>query len=249
MLVTRGGGAGGGCSPYPSVFERTPIPSGMMGGGSGAFVTVSGTASDDVARIEALLADGQRADVPLNDNAFLVDLPRANLPSRLIAYDSSDRVINVSEPWRDFGGHSGPARGRATSLLRVSGPGGATAELSVGPSTDGGECMFVKHFVDRHHTGVMAYCPPRRWSGPPLQLSSQLRPPRFVSGRVRTDVKKVRIRFADGSSITLRPIRGYVLWAASAKHLREARAAVGADGLRANGSVVGSQSFRPPKKP
>jgi hypothetical protein len=248
-LLFRGGGAGGGCARYPDVFEQTQISSGMMMSvGSAGFVTVSGTASDDVARIEALLANEQRAEIPLKDNAFIVDLPRANLPARLVAYDSSGRVIDVSPPWRDFGGYAGPARGRATSLLRVSGPGGATAELFVGPSSDGGECMFIKHFVDRGQAGVMVGCAARRWKGQPLQLSSVSFPPRFIGGRVRPDVRTVRIRFADGSSTALRPTRGYVLWAASAKHLTSATAAVGADGLGANETVVGFQSFKPPRR-
>src|SRR5205814_8088555 len=85
-FVTRGS-SGGGCSPYPAVFRRTLIPSTLSGGGPGEFATASGAASDDVAGIEALLADGERAPVPLKDNAYMVDLPRANLPARLIAYD------------------------------------------------------------------------------------------------------------------------------------------------------------------
>lgn len=239
------GGAGGGCSPYPGVFERTPIPSSMSGGGAGAFVTVSGAASDDVARLEALLADGQRAEVPFKDNTFIVDLPRANLPARLIAYDTAGRVIHVSEPYRDFAGRSGPPRGRATSLLRVSDPDGARFELLVGPSTEGGECMYVKHFVDRQHTGVGVSCKPRTWAGPVLQLSTQFQPPRFVSGRVRSDVQKVRIRFADGTATELTPTRGYILWAAPKEHLDETTGAVAAEGLGANGSVVARQSFKP----
>jgi hypothetical protein len=132
-------------------------------------------------------------------------------------------------------------------LLRVSGPDGARFELLVGPSTDGGECMYVKHFVDRQHTGVGTSCAAPTWTGPALQLSTQFQPPRFVSGRVRSDIQKVRIRFADGSATTLTPTRGYILWAAPEDRLDETTAVVGADGLGANGSVVARQSLRPPK--
>jgi len=245
-FVTRGG-AGGSCMPYPGIFERTPIPTTLFGGGAGAFVTVSGVASDEVARLEALLADGQRAEVPFKDNAFIVDLPRANLPARLIAYDTAGRVIHVSEPYRDFASRSGPALGRATSLIRVSGADGASGELLVSPSTDGGECMYVKHFVDPQHTGVGIGCNGPRWTGSALQLGTQFQPPRFVSGRVRSDVRTVRIRFADGSATTLTPTRGYILWASSEEHLDETTGVVGAEGLGANGSVVARQSLKPPK--
>jgi hypothetical protein len=75
-----------------------------------------------------------------------------------------------------------------------------------------------------------------------------MQPPRFVEGRVRSDIKTVRIRFADGTSSPVTPTRGYVLWAASKRQLAPQRAAVGAEGLDANGNVVGRMSFRPPKK-
>jgi hypothetical protein len=64
---------------------------------------------------------------------------------------------------------------------------------------------------------------------------------------VSEDVKTVRIRFADGSSTTLTPTRGYVLWAAQAEHLEPEQAAVGAVGLDGDGVVVDEVSFRPPK--
>jgi hypothetical protein len=37
--------------------------------------------------------------------------------------------------------------------------------------------------------------------------------------------------------------RGYILWAAPKEHLEPARAAVEAEGLRADGSVLGRQWF------
>lgn len=233
--------------PYPAVFERTPIPTTLSGGGAGAFVTVSGVASDEVARLEALLADGQRAEVPFKDNTFIVDLPRANLPARLIAYDTAGRVIHVSEPYQDFASRSGPARGRATSLLRVSGPDGAHGELLVGPSTDGGECMYVKHYVDPQHTGSGVSCNGPTWTGGALNLSSHFLPPRFISGRVRSDVRKVRIRFADGTATELTPTRGYILWTAPKERLEKASGVVDAEAVAADGDVLGRQSFWPRK--
>jgi hypothetical protein len=250
LLATRGGEAGGGCATYPGIFEESPISSGLMGGGTSSFVSVSGMASDDVAQIKALLADGQLAEVSLKDNAFVVDLPRANLPARLVAYDESGRVIGVSQPWYDFasGRPTGsPARGRATSLLRVSGPRGATAELFVGPSTDGGECVYVKTFVDSGNGGVGINCHGRMWTGPALQIDLNF-PPHFIDGRVRPDVKRVRVRFADGSTTTLTPTRGYILWAAPKEHLEAANSAVGAEGLSADGTILARHSFVPQAK-
>jgi hypothetical protein len=243
-LVGRGSGAGGGCTPYP--FAGTPIlSSGFMAYGFNAFVTVSGVASDDVDRIDALLADGQRAEVPLVDNVFVVDLPRANLPARLVAYDEEDRVIGVDRPLFDFGAHfrAQPARGRARSLIRVEGYEGATAELFVGPASDGGECVFIKQFVDRQHAGNATNCHEPTWNGSPLQVGTSWSPPHFVSGRVRSDVKTVRIRLADGSAVTVTPTRGHILWAVPS----ERREPVSIVGLDKDGTVLGRQSLLPPE--
>jgi hypothetical protein len=241
-VVGRGGGASGGCAPYP--FARTPLMSSGSMHGFNAFLTVSGVASDDVARIDALLADGQRAEVPLADNVFLIDLPRANLPARLVAYDEEDRVIGVDRPLSDFGGpRSQPARGRARSLIRVEGYEAATAELFVGPSSDGGECVFIKEFVDRQHAGIGTNCQEPTWNGSPLQVGTSWSPPRFVSGRVRSDVKTARIRLADGSAVTLTPTRGHILWAVP----RKGREPVSITGLDEDGTVLARQSLQPPE--
>jgi hypothetical protein len=250
MTVTRGGGGGGGCMAYPGTFDDSPISAGVMGGGSGssAFVTVSGVASDDVARIDALLADGQQAEVALRDNTYLVDLPRANLPARLIAYDSEGRVIGVSQPWQDFGASmAAPARGRAMTLIRVAGADGVTGELAVGPSTDGGECVFVTEHIDQQHGGIGTNCNRPTWANGPLEVTAGF-PPHFVEGRVRADVKTVRIRFADGSSTDVTPTRGFVLWATPAANLKPGRQPTEVIGLRADGSEVGRSSLEAPTR-
>jgi hypothetical protein len=247
-IVTRGGGAGGGCTPYPNVFDTTPISFGSMGTGSSGFVTVSGVASDDVDRIEALLADGQLAEVSLRDNTYLVDLPRANLPARLVSYDAEGRVIGVTPPLQDFGpSTAAPARGRATTLIRVAGPNGVTGELAVGPSTDGGECLFVTEHVDAQHAGGSEDCNRPTWANGPLEVTAGF-PPHFVEGRVRADVKTVRIRFADGSSRDVTPTRGFVLWATPAANLKPGRQPTEVIGLRADGSEVGRSSLEAPTR-
>jgi hypothetical protein len=242
--VTRSFGGAGGCMAYPGTFDDAPISAGVMGSGSPAsFVSVSGVASDGVARIEALLADGQRAEVALRDNTYLVDLPRANLPARLIAYDAEGRVIGVGRPWQDFGASTAaPARGRATTLIRVSGPEGVTGSLAVGPSTDGGECVFVTELVDKQHAGGSVNCNRPTWADGALEVSVGF-PPHFVEGRVRADVKTVRIRFANGSSTDVTPTRGYVLWATPAANLEPGRQPTEVIGLRADGSEVDRQSL------
>ena len=240
--LARAGSGGGGCTPYPGVFDRGPLTYGGSLGGPGAFANVHGFVSDDVARLEALLADRQVAEVPLADNFYAVDLPRANLPALLVAYDSEDRVIAVSHPLlgNPFSGHPVPARGKAELLWRETGPNGSYFELSVGASNQGGECQFLKHFIDDRHSGVSESCKGAQWEGPPMQVYSGIR---YVNGRVRDDVKTVRIRFADGEALLLEPRRGYVLYAVPANRMTEARAPTAAEGLDAAGKVVGRASF------
>jgi hypothetical protein len=242
-------GGGSGCAPYPDLFETSPVSVGMMGGGAGEFVLVDGVASDDVDHLRALLSDGQLSPVPLVDNAFLVSLSRSNLPARIVAYDGNDKVIGVSYPLDDFfGGRSGPARGRAVELLHATGPNGAHSELLVGKAMGGGECVYVRHFISKRAAGMGVSCQGRTWRGPPLQLSTGSTPPLFVSGRVRSDVVTVRLHYADGSTSTLRPTRGYVLQAMSAAHLKSGRELIAADGLARDGHIVGHQSFLPPTR-
>jgi hypothetical protein len=243
--VTRAG-ASGGCQPYSDAFDRGPIVvGGSMRFGSDAFMTISGMASDDVARIDALLADGQHAEVPLEDNAFVIDLPRANLPARFVAYDDDDRVIGVTKPWSDFGAWAGPARGRARLLLRVTGPEGVAGELFVGPSTDGGECFYVRDLFGSAAPRVGMGCERPIWNGRALELGASWTPPRLVSGRVRPDVRRVRVRFADGSTTILTPTRGYVLWAVPREHIEPGHELVAFEGLDADGDVLGRQSWPP----
>jgi hypothetical protein len=233
--------AGGGCSPYPGVFDHSPLTVGWSGDGAGEFVTISGVAADSVARLQVVLVNKERLDVPLADNAYVVGASRADLPARVVALDRDGKVIGVSGPIDDFTtAGPGPARGRAVELLHVTGPKGEHAELFVGASTNGGECMYVKHFVTVHVAGAMEGCQGPAWTGPPLRLSTDLN---FLSGRVRSDVATVRLNFATGPAQILHPTRGYVLAA-----LPAGRKVVSADGLSSSGHVAGHMSFAPPKR-
>jgi hypothetical protein len=240
---------GSGCAPYPGIFKTSPVAVGMTGSGPGEFILVDGLASDDVDHLRALLSGGQMSPVPLVDNAFLVNLSRSNLPARIVAYDRDGKVIGVSYPLQDFmGNRSSPSRGRAVEVLHATGPNGAHSELLVGKATGGGTCVYVRGFVDKHHGGVSISCQGPTWRGTPLQLSADWNPPRFVSGRVRSDVATVRLRFADGSSSTLRPTRGYLLQAMPSGHLKPGHEVIAADGYARDGRRVGRETFRRPPK-
>jgi hypothetical protein len=55
----------------------------------------TGLASDEVASMELFYADGERQPVPLRDNVFAVQLRRADLPGKLVAYDRPGKVIGI----------------------------------------------------------------------------------------------------------------------------------------------------------
>jgi hypothetical protein len=174
---------------------------------------------------------------------FVVELPRAKLPARLVAYDSEDRVVSASDPVQDFLAYAQPARGRAELLWRVGNDADTYAELLVGPSTHGDECEFIRRVVDGRPRGTGYRCMWRPWSQSPVQIHAHEMPLRYVGGRVRDDVRTVRVRFADGDTVDVRPRRGYVMYAIPSDRVTDARRPVGADGVDTSGRVVGSVEF------
>jgi hypothetical protein len=93
--VTRGG-TGGGCSAAARLFAELPFTAGWTYSGVGSqFVTAAGIATDEVARLELFLGNGERREVALRDNAFVVRAARAKFPARIVAYDAAGRVIGV----------------------------------------------------------------------------------------------------------------------------------------------------------
>jgi hypothetical protein len=244
-LVTKGG-SGGGCAPYPQTFATSPFNFTTSGGGSGQFDEVDGVASDAVAKITVLLANGQTLPVALHDNVFSAAVPVAHLPARLVAYDAHETIIGASDPIGGFGGGPNMARGKAKQLLAAKGEAGAHAELFVGPATGGGECTYVKTYFNKHAGGVMVGCRPATWQGGPVQLSVESE---FVSGRVRPDVKTIRLEYARGATTIVHPTRGYVLAVIPPQHLQRASRLVRIAGLNSAKKTVGVQTLpAPPKK-
>jgi hypothetical protein len=78
---------------------------GFVANGGDQYATVHGLASDDVARLELYLADGERIAVPLTDDAYLIQVARTKFPIRLVAYDIDERIIAINAL-----GHDPPRR-------------------------------------------------------------------------------------------------------------------------------------------
>jgi hypothetical protein len=204
-------GAGGGCNPYPDhSFPRGPVRVGIsVSHGGNQFATLSGLASDEVARIDLFLATRERVAVPLRDNVFLIEAARTKFPVRLVAYDDDGRIIWV-QTLESALGEGGPTavRGKQRIAMKVDGPHGATAVLRVGPSTDGGRCWRISYSGGADSGG----CPPKSYGSP--VLLARLRPVRgdvFVEVEVRDEVAQVVIDPAWGETVRLPPVEGFVI--------------------------------------
>ena len=234
------------------LFSAGPLSGGsMLDSGSDQFATLTGLASDDVARIVAFLANGQTIKVPLRDNVYLLDLARSKMPVRLVAYDSQNRVIGIqAAPGGLFGGGpiGAPTAGRAVSVLKLTSPTGATAELLIGPASDHGHCYYVRTYFSKRATGEMVSCSSPASMGQPLQLGTSGDPWQFIEGRVRADVATVKVTFADGATMTVKPIQGFVLAVIPRRQLVKGAEVSRASGYNAAGRKVGSESLRPPKR-
>jgi hypothetical protein len=205
------GGGGGGCSPYMDhPFPAGPVRVGIsVSHGGNQFATLSGLASDDVARIDLFLASRERVAVPLRDNVFLIEAARTKFPVRLVAYDDDGEIIWL-ETLESALGEGGPTavRGKQKIALKVDGPHGATAVLRVGPSTDGGRCWRISYSDGSDGGG----CPPKSYRGPVLDAA--LHPAWgdvFVEVEVRHEVAQVVIEPAWGETVRLRPVEGFVI--------------------------------------
>ena len=194
------------------------------------------------------LASGEEFEVPLVDNVFAVALSRAKLPARLAAYDDAGAVIGLTDPIGDLAGPSaGPTRGKAVSLLKAESPLGSSAELLVSPSTAGGECMFIR-YKGKPATGTMTSCAEPDWRRYPVMLNTYGNPGEFVMGRVRPDLERVEIGYADGAKTSVTPTRGYVLYEIPAEHIAKGKEALTATGYDREGKRVATWSFRPPQE-
>jgi hypothetical protein len=246
-VVRSGGEVGGGCAVRAKLFATSPISGGItMFGGSDQVITQVGLASDAVARIVAFLSGGGKQAVPLRDNAYLVDIARSQLPARLVAYDKHGRIIALSQPLRDMNGGPAPARGKAHQLLSVRSATGATAQLLVGPSSNGGHCMYVRYHTAKNSGGDMIDCNPML-GATQLALSTDGRPTELVMGKVGPKVAHITLLFADNTKLIVTPTHGFVLTAIPPVHLVAGSDLVAAQALDASEHVIARESFRSTK--
>lgn len=211
-VVEKGGGGGGGCSPVGRFFERGhPFSLGLYTGhGGDQYSVVNGLASDDVARMDLYLRSGERIAVPLEDNAYLVEVARTKFPIRLVAYDDAGRVIGIETYGHDPLGDPGPrpVEGKQRVVKRVVGANGTKGVLRVGPSTAGTRC----HRVNFEGGADSGGCPPKGFRIRGLGFGVQdAGYDFFLVGEVSARVARIELRFEDGGTETIEPVEGVVL--------------------------------------
>ncbi len=236
--VLSRGTASGGCMSFDDMFPDVPFTFGYSVVGAGdQFATFAGIASDDVARLELFTATGNRIDVPLRDNAYLAEVALARLPAKLVAYDTEGRVIGIRETPRD----DGPATPVGEPILRLKASAAdGSLELVAYRTREGGQCWFGRGTgTARVNVGS---CIGKDWREAPVRLGLLPDPAVFVYGRVRDEVKRITLRYADGDEQRIEPERdGYVLFVIPPEHRTQARRLVEFWGLAFDGKVVARQ--------
>ena len=209
-------------------FKRGPFSfSSVTFGGGAQYTTLSGVASDQVARMRLFLSTGEVVDVPLKDNLYFVQAARAKFPIRLVAYDDHGRVIGIQSMRSDMGGPAGPAQQPAKNghwriLTQVKRADGRAVTLWAVPSQAGGWCWKVK----TPGAGEEAGCaPPSTKLGRTIRLYITPGPQAGARAtllvKAGANITNVKIRYRSGATDQARPVNGFVLYAPPPSRVHE----------------------------
>jgi hypothetical protein len=235
------GGAGGGCRSLATLFELGPLALtwGFSGGGQQIW-TVEGMASDDVTRVEAFLATGERLPLALRDNVVIGRIAAVKLPARIVAYDDQGRIIGITKIPGLHRSRVRPVVSTFRTLIRIRQASGQYAALRIARSTTGGKCFEVR-------TGdavLAAGCYANRWRGPALQLGVQGHGRTWLlNGRVRPTIAGLELRYQDGDKAQETPVEGYVLVSIPKRHTYDRHRLTLIVGRDSAGRVVGREQI------
>jgi hypothetical protein len=221
LVVIEGGS---GCSDKEHFFSQGPVNFTMFGSGfnsSDQFMGVAGAAADGVKRVTLFIGDGERQSAPIKDNMFAALVP-ARFPMRLVAYNSTGRVVGIQQfpPMSFFARVSAPAAARRNlhSVLHVAGPNGTTATVGVGRIVNRQRCWQVDYSAGQSESG----CDLTFYTGPKIIVNLVQPAGRdlFVIGGVDNRVTDhVELHFDNGDVITTRPAADRFAFAIPRPHL------------------------------
>ena len=241
-VIERKGASGGCMGREGSLFQHAPFTGGYSVAGAGAqYAVFAGVASDDVSRLAIFTSTGDTIAVALNDNAYLASVALARLPAKLVAYDTSGRVIGIEDEAGDAEAPSTPA---GQPIVRLSAAAGdSSLELRALRTREGGQCWFARYKGSA--TGESGACIGADWSTAPLRVGWSENPPLFVYGRAREDIQTITLRYADGETEQFEPGRyGYVLYTIPPAHRERGHELIELIGRGADGKVVGQVGAR-----
>jgi hypothetical protein len=222
-------GGGSGCSDRANFFSRGPLNFMIFAvngvNASDRFILVAGAAADGVERITIFHPDRERQSVPIRNNVFAAVVPN-RLPLRVVSYNAKKRVVGTQAfPPQSFLSHfaaSPAARRHLRPVLRVTGPNGTTASLSVGRAVNRTRCWQIAYGTG--HSELR--CREQFRSGPKIWVDFVQPAGRdlFVVGGADVRVADhVELRFANGDVFRARPAAGLFVFAIPKAHLSEER--------------------------
>jgi hypothetical protein len=218
--------------------------------GSVQYVTISGLASDTVARLRLYLGTGQEEPVALNHNGYIVEAPSVDYPLRLVAYDHQGQIIGIAT----FPGQPAPAAHAPTEAaaphqrwqLVIANNAG---EISAVPSTSGGTCYAVQYRKGGGWSACERPLAPDalllNGGGREFVADTQSGPAitrivlQYRNGRTKT------LSPRDGATLTLIPAGDRPPIAPGKPDSLLTQAIIAITGLDAQGHIVAHQSFLP----
>jgi hypothetical protein len=229
---------GGGCWPAGRLFSTAPFAWSVAEQAGGQVVTISGVASDQVARMTLYTATEARRAAPLHDNTYLALASLADYPLRLVAYDRAGRVIGIKTLRGNYGLPSWPAPAPGAAWQQIL-TNNAGAVYTV-RSASGGSCVGF-----RESSGVATVSCDQTVGNKSLALSTGSDDKHsYLLGRTGSAIATLTLRLWNGGTLTVRPVRGYVLRELPA-HPRDPSAGVAeVQGRDASGRIVARQAFR-----
>jgi hypothetical protein len=197
--------SGGGCWPAGRLFSTAPFAWWVAEQPGGQVVTISGVASDQVARMILFSATGNRQAVPLHDNTYLALGTLADYPLRLVAYDRDGRIIGIATFKGDLAVPAEPMPAPGARWHEVlTNSAGAVYTVR---STSGGTCVGF-----RESSGVATFGCDQQLGPNTLALSTGTGDKdSFILGRTGSHIARITISLRRGQTITVKPNHGYVL--------------------------------------
>jgi hypothetical protein len=239
-VYSAGQSSGGGCWPAGRLFSTGPFTESVTQS-QNQYATVSGVASDDVARMRLYLSSGAYVPVPLADNVYVVHASLADYPLRLVGYDTQGRVIGSTTLWGNTRVPltvGAPAQGAVWRTVIHNKAG----VLMTAPSASGGICFGVRYSPNRYGNGGAYVDCSGRPSARHMQMGASVeRDGVAISGQTGSAIADVVVTMQDGSRVMLKPVRGYVM-ALLRGPIREIVTVTGVD---RRGRAVATEHWRP----